>query len=30
MPDDDKTALANYRLDRASGELASSRDNLAA
>ena len=30
MPDDYNAALANYRLDRASSELASSRDNLSA
>ena len=30
MPDENKAALANYRLDRTSSELASSRDNLSA
>jgi len=30
MADDNKEALAKYRLDRASNELASSRDNLSA
>ena len=30
MPDENKAALANYRLDRAFSELASSRDNLSA
>ena len=28
MPEENRTALANYRLERAAGELASSRDNL--
>jgi uncharacterized protein (UPF0332 family) len=28
MPEGNRTALADYRLERASGELASSRDNL--
>ena len=30
MPDENKTALANYRMSRASSELASSQDNLSA
>ena len=30
MLDENKASLANYRLDRASNELASSRDNLSA
>jgi uncharacterized protein (UPF0332 family) len=28
MPEENRAALANYRLERAAGELASSRDNL--
>jgi uncharacterized protein (UPF0332 family) len=28
MPEESRTALSNYRLERASGELASARDNL--